>query len=64
MSRMTAPERLAYAVRIAITHSLYYTGLLQLIVRVRLRRKAIVLAYHRVLTPQQRTELSRGTSQR
>ena len=54
LSRMTPRERLSYAARLAIAYALYYAGVLQVIVSVRLRRKAIVLAYHRVLTPEQR----------
>ncbi len=52
---MTPRERISYAARVAISHALYYSGVLPLIVRVRFRRKAVVLAYHRILTPQQRT---------
>jgi peptidoglycan/xylan/chitin deacetylase (PgdA/CDA1 family) len=51
---MTARERISYAVRIVISHALYYAGVLHLLLRVTLRRKAVVLAYHRVLTPEQR----------
>jgi peptidoglycan/xylan/chitin deacetylase (PgdA/CDA1 family) len=51
---MTARERISYAIRIAISHALFYSGVLHLLVRVRLRRKTVVLAYHRVLTPDQR----------
>jgi peptidoglycan/xylan/chitin deacetylase (PgdA/CDA1 family) len=52
---MTAKERISYAARMAISHALYYSGLLHLAVRLRLRRKVVVLAYHRVLTPEQRS---------
>ena len=41
-------------IRIAISHALYYSGVLHLVLYVKLRRKAVVLAYHRVLTPEQR----------
>jgi peptidoglycan/xylan/chitin deacetylase (PgdA/CDA1 family) len=51
---MTPRERFSYAARLAIAYALYYAGVLQVIVSVRLRRKAVVLAYHRVLTPEQR----------
>ena len=54
MTRLTPRERILYTIRTAIAHALYYSGVLQLIVSVRLREKAIVLAYHRVLTPEQR----------
>jgi peptidoglycan/xylan/chitin deacetylase (PgdA/CDA1 family) len=50
---MTARERISYAIRITISHALFYSGLLHLVLRVKLRRKAVVLAYHRVLTPEQ-----------
>jgi peptidoglycan/xylan/chitin deacetylase (PgdA/CDA1 family) len=52
---MTSKERISYAARMAISHALYYSGLLHLAVRLRLRRKVVVLAYHRVLTPEQRS---------
>ncbi len=42
----------------AISHALYYSGLLHLAVSLRLRRKVVVLAYHRVLTPEQSTRTS------
>ena len=42
------------ALRTAIVHSLYALGLLQLGVRVALRRRAVVLMYHRVLNDQER----------
>ena len=51
---MTARERVSYGVRMAISHTLYYSGVLHLWLRLALRRKAVVLAYHRVLTPEQR----------
>lgn len=53
---MTSKERISYAGRMAISHALYYSGLLHLAVRLRLRRKVVVLAYHRVLTPDQRAK--------
>lgn len=57
---MTPKERISYAGRMAISHALYYSGLLHLAVSLRLRRKVVVLAYHRVLTPEQ---LARTSSQ-
>lgn len=51
---MTARERISYVARISISHALYYSGVLHLLLRVRLRRKSVVLMYHRVLTPEQR----------
>lgn len=55
MTRLTPRERISCTIRTTLAHALYYAGVLQLIVSLRLRRKAIVLAYHRVLTPEQRT---------
>lgn len=55
MTRLTPRERLSFTVRTTLAYALYYSGVLQLLVGVRLRRKAIVLAYHRVLTPEQRS---------
>jgi peptidoglycan/xylan/chitin deacetylase (PgdA/CDA1 family) len=51
---MTARERISYAARMAISHALYYSGVLHLLLRLGLRQKTVVLAYHRVLTPEQR----------
>ncbi|MEZ5287573.1 MAG: polysaccharide deacetylase family protein [Vicinamibacterales bacterium] len=51
---MTVRDRLSYGVRMAVSHALYYAGILHLLVRFGLRRKAVVLMYHRVLTPEQR----------
>jgi peptidoglycan/xylan/chitin deacetylase (PgdA/CDA1 family) len=52
--RMTARERISYAIRMTISHALYYSGILHLFLRVKLRDKTVVLAYHRVLTQKQR----------
>ena len=41
---------LGYAIKVAVSHSLYYTGVLHLLQRIRLKDKAVVLMYHRVLT--------------
>jgi peptidoglycan/xylan/chitin deacetylase (PgdA/CDA1 family) len=49
MTSLTARERLKYAVKWTVAHALYGVGALQLWKRVALRRKAVVLAYHRVL---------------
>ena len=43
-----------YAIKVAVSYGLYYTGLLQLWQRVIMRRKAVVLMYHRVLTDEER----------
>ncbi len=53
MTRMTLGDRITYAIRVAVAHVLYYAGVLHVVQRVRLKRKAVVLMYHRVLTPDQ-----------
>lgn len=53
---MDSRERLSYAFKIAASHGLYYLGLLQLWQLIALRRKAVVLMYHRVLTADERRE--------
>jgi peptidoglycan/xylan/chitin deacetylase (PgdA/CDA1 family) len=40
----------SHAIKLAVSHVLYYTGLLQLWQAVSMRHKAVVLMYHRVLT--------------
>lgn len=47
-------------IRISLAFCLYITGLLSLIVRIRLRKKAVVLMYHRVLSGE---EISRRKTQ-
>jgi peptidoglycan/xylan/chitin deacetylase (PgdA/CDA1 family) len=51
---MKGRHRLTRALKVVIAHGLYYVGLLQLWQRVALRRKAVVLMYHRVLTAEER----------
>ena len=51
---MTGRQRLSYAAKLTLSHALYYAGLLQLWQRIVMRRKAVVLMYHRVLTAEQR----------
>ena len=51
---MTAGERLKYAVKFAVSHVLYALGLLQLWQHLVMRRRAVVLMYHRVLTSEER----------
>jgi peptidoglycan/xylan/chitin deacetylase (PgdA/CDA1 family) len=51
---MTAREWISYTLRITVSHALYYAGVLHLLQRVRLRGKAVVLMYHRVLPSEQR----------
>jgi peptidoglycan/xylan/chitin deacetylase (PgdA/CDA1 family) len=46
--------RLIFAIKYVIAHVFYYTGLLTLWQAVALRRKAVVLMYHRVLTDSER----------
>lgn len=48
---MTGRQRLNYAIKVAASHALYYTGLLRLWQAIVMREKAVVLMYHRVLTP-------------
>jgi peptidoglycan/xylan/chitin deacetylase (PgdA/CDA1 family) len=54
MSEATPRQRVSYAIRMIASHALYYSGVLHLICRFGLRGKAVVLMYHRVLTPEQR----------
>ncbi len=42
------------AIKVAVAHLLYYTGVLFLLQAIALRRKAVVLMYHRVLTDDER----------
>jgi peptidoglycan/xylan/chitin deacetylase (PgdA/CDA1 family) len=51
---MTAREHVSRIVRMLIAHGLHSAGVLHLLRLVLLRRKAIVLMYHRVLTEEQR----------
>lgn len=46
--------RIAYALKIAFAHTLYYTGVLGLYQRIAMRQRAVVLMYHRVLTADER----------
>jgi peptidoglycan/xylan/chitin deacetylase (PgdA/CDA1 family) len=59
---MTARERITYSIRVVLSHALYYGGVLHLVRRFALRRKAVVLMYHRVLNGEQqaRTASHRG----
>ena len=51
---MSAPGR---RLRQAVVHLLYYAGVLRLLQAIRLRRRAVVLMYHRVLTSDQQREV-------
>lgn len=53
---MTVGERLKFAIKFLVSHILYGLGLLQLWQRIALNRRAVVLMYHRVLTPSERRE--------
>lgn len=53
MTVMTPRQQVTYAIRVIVSHALYYAGFLYLHRRIALRRKAVVLMYHRVLTPEQ-----------
>ena len=53
---MTARERLGFTLRTIVSYVLYYAGVLHLLQRIVLRHKAVVLMYHRVLTPDQRRQ--------
>ncbi len=53
MSGLTPRQRVSYAIKMIVSHTLYYAGILHLIRRIVLRKKAVVLMYHRVLTPEQ-----------
>jgi peptidoglycan/xylan/chitin deacetylase (PgdA/CDA1 family) len=50
---MTARERITYSIRLLLSYALYYGGVLHLMRRFRLRGKAVVLMYHRVLNTDQ-----------
>lgn len=47
---MTAAERVKYGVKFTIAHALYWSGVLHAWKHVALRRRAVVLVYHRVLS--------------
>src|SRR5262245_29396333 len=47
---MNRSDRLRYTIKNIVAHGLYYVGVLQLLQAVTLRKKAVVLMYHRVLT--------------
>ena len=51
---MVRRHQVTRTIKVLIAHALYYTGVLQLYQRVALRRKAVVLMYHRVLTADER----------
>ncbi len=53
MSGLTPRQRVSYAIKMIVSHTLYYAGVLHLVRRIVLRKKAVVLMYHRVLTPEQ-----------
>lgn len=51
---MTSAEWVKYAIKFVVSHALYAVGLLQIWQRIVLRRQAVVLMYHRVLTSEER----------
>lgn len=55
---MTGSERVKYTIKVAISHILYALGLLQLWQSITLKRRAVILMYHRVLTPEERCRSS------
>ena len=54
MTDLTPSQRVSYAIKTIVSATLYYAGVLHLLRRIALRKKAVVLMYHRVLTPEQR----------
>lgn len=53
MTGLTLRQQVTYAIRVLVSHLLFYGGVLHLHRRIALRRKAVVLMYHRVLTAEQ-----------
>jgi len=53
---VTPHQWATFLLKAALSYALYYTGLLQVWQRVALRRRALVLMYHRVLTPEERAQ--------
>jgi peptidoglycan/xylan/chitin deacetylase (PgdA/CDA1 family) len=53
---MAHAERIKHAARVLIASLLYVSGLLHVWQRIALRRKAVVLMYHRVLSPEERRQ--------
>lgn len=51
---MSPRERVSYGLKMALSHVLYYSGVFHLLCRTLLRRRVVVLMYHRVLTPAER----------
>jgi peptidoglycan/xylan/chitin deacetylase (PgdA/CDA1 family) len=51
---MTFRDRIKSTIKVVAAHTLYLMGVLQVWQRIALRRKAVVLMYHRVLTPDER----------
>ena len=54
MTDLTPRQRVSYAIKTIVSSTLYYAGVLHLMRRIALRKKAVVLMYLRVLTPEQR----------
>ncbi len=53
---MTGRDRVRYAIKVVVSHVLYYLGLLQLWQSLVMRQKAVILMYHRVLTREERQQ--------
>jgi peptidoglycan/xylan/chitin deacetylase (PgdA/CDA1 family) len=53
---MTRRQRANYVMKVVVAYALYYSGLLQLYQRITMRRKAVVLMYHRVLTREEKQQ--------
>ena len=51
---MTARQRVTFGLKVAFAYGLYFSGVLRLWQRMVMRRKAVVLMYHRVLTADER----------
>ncbi len=51
-----AMQKLKYFIKLVVAYSLFYTGILRLVMLVKLRRRAVVLMYHRVLSKQMRSQ--------
>ena len=47
---MKTREKIKYAIKVFLAYFLFYTGILHLYKRVRLKNKAVVLMYHRILS--------------
>lgn len=53
---MKKTERFKYTVKVLLSYFLYYAGILHVYKRIRLKNKAVVLMYHRVLPSEMRSK--------